>query len=132
MGSGGIAPPFQTWALDGSEWSASRPCRFNLRKRTPGIDWTGGWVDTRVGLESVDKRKVLHCRDSNASRPVCIPSIYQLSYPDSAYSIIPVEEKWLELGSSLGSFFNPEDESSRFLRSICKLVPEYTASHAKI
>jgi hypothetical protein len=30
-GSGGISPPFLTSALDGGEWSASRPCRF-----TPG------------------------------------------------------------------------------------------------
>jgi hypothetical protein len=26
--SRGIAPPFVTWALDGGEWSASRPCHF--------------------------------------------------------------------------------------------------------
>jgi hypothetical protein len=26
--SGGIAPPFLTSALDGGQWSASRPCRF--------------------------------------------------------------------------------------------------------
>jgi hypothetical protein len=37
-GSGGIAPPFLTWALDGREWSVSRPCHF-----TPGTHWIGGW-----------------------------------------------------------------------------------------
>jgi hypothetical protein len=31
LGSGGIAPPFLTSALDGGEWSASRADRF-----TPG------------------------------------------------------------------------------------------------
>jgi hypothetical protein len=31
-GSGGIAPPLQTSAIDRDEWSASRPGRF-----TPGI-----------------------------------------------------------------------------------------------
>jgi hypothetical protein len=31
-GSGGIAPPFLISALDGGEWSASRPGRFNAGK----------------------------------------------------------------------------------------------------
>jgi hypothetical protein len=31
-GGGGTAPPFFTSALDGGEWSASRPDRF-----TPGV-----------------------------------------------------------------------------------------------
>jgi hypothetical protein len=35
-GSGGVAPPFLTLALDGNEWSASRPGRFNARRRVPG------------------------------------------------------------------------------------------------
>jgi hypothetical protein len=34
-GSGGIASPFLTSALDGDESSASRPSCFNLVERTP-------------------------------------------------------------------------------------------------
>jgi hypothetical protein len=36
-GSGGIAPPFLTSALDGGEWSASRPCRFTPGERSDGL-----------------------------------------------------------------------------------------------
>jgi hypothetical protein len=32
-GSGGMAPPFMKSALNGGEWSASRPCRFTPGKR---------------------------------------------------------------------------------------------------
>jgi hypothetical protein len=35
MGSGGIAPPFLTLALDRGEWSASCPCHFTPRERAP-------------------------------------------------------------------------------------------------
>jgi hypothetical protein len=40
-GSGGIAPPFLTRALDGGEWSASRPCHFTPGERAP-LDTLGG------------------------------------------------------------------------------------------
>jgi hypothetical protein len=52
-------------ALDASEWSASRPCRFNPRERAPGIYWIGGWMGSRIGLDAVEKRKTLPCRKSN-------------------------------------------------------------------
>jgi hypothetical protein len=32
-----------TSALDGGEWSASRPDRFTPRKRAPGTHWIGGF-----------------------------------------------------------------------------------------
>jgi len=44
-----------TWALDGGNWSASRPDRFTLRERALGIYWIGGWVDPRAGLDVVLK-----------------------------------------------------------------------------
>jgi hypothetical protein len=34
IGSGDIAPPFLTSALDGGEWSSSRPCRFTPREKS--------------------------------------------------------------------------------------------------
>jgi hypothetical protein len=47
------------------EWSASRTGRF-----TPGgvlgTHSIGGWVGPRVGLEPVEDRKGLYCRQSNA------------------------------------------------------------------
>jgi hypothetical protein len=56
-GSGGIAPPFLTLALDGHEWSSLRPGRF-----TPGTHWIGDWVSPGAGLDRLDvveKRKIL-------------------------------------------------------------------------
>jgi hypothetical protein len=48
-------PIFLTSALAGSEWSASRPCRFTIGERTPGIHCIGGWVGSRAGLDDVEK-----------------------------------------------------------------------------
>jgi hypothetical protein len=56
-GSGSIAAPFLTSALDGSKSSASRPGRFI--PRYPGIHWIGGWVGPGAGLDAVEKREIL-------------------------------------------------------------------------
>jgi hypothetical protein len=48
-----------TSALDGGEWSASRPARFTPRERAPSTHWIGGWVGPRPVLEAVVKRKIL-------------------------------------------------------------------------
>jgi hypothetical protein len=57
--NGGIAPPFLTSALDGGEWSASRPCCFTTGEIAPGTHWVRGWVGPRAGLDAVDTRKML-------------------------------------------------------------------------
>jgi hypothetical protein len=44
-------------ALVGGEWSASRPCRFTPGERSPGTHWIEGWVDFRVTLDDIKKRK---------------------------------------------------------------------------
>jgi hypothetical protein len=54
-GSEGIAPPFLTSALDGSEWSASRLYRFTSGEKSCDIHCIGGWVDLRSGLDAVEK-----------------------------------------------------------------------------
>jgi hypothetical protein len=54
-------------ALDGSEWSASRPGRFTPRERAPGTHWLGGWVGPVADLDAVANRK--------------IPSLYRDSKP---------------------------------------------------
>jgi hypothetical protein len=56
--NGGIAPPFSTLALDGGEWSASRPGRFTPGEIVSGTHWIGGWVGPRTGLDQ-KKRKFL-------------------------------------------------------------------------
>jgi hypothetical protein len=69
-GSGGIAPPFFTFALAGGEWSASCPCRVTLWERAPGTRFIEGRVGRKVGLEAVEKRKILHCWESKPDRTV--------------------------------------------------------------
>jgi hypothetical protein len=75
MGSGVIAPSFFTSALDGGEWSASRPGHFTTGEIAPGIHLKGGWVCRR--------EKSLPCRESNPGRPGHSPSLYRLSYHGS-------------------------------------------------
>jgi hypothetical protein len=68
---------FTTSALDGGEWSASRPGRaFTLGERTPGTHCTGGWVGPRADLDTEDRGKILcPCRGSNPDRPVVQPVV---------------------------------------------------------
>jgi hypothetical protein len=58
-------------ALDGGEWSASRPGHFNPRERAPGTHWIGGWVGPRAVLDAVVKRKIPRpYRESNLRTPI--------------------------------------------------------------
>jgi hypothetical protein len=50
---------FLTSVLARGDWPASRPGRLTSRERAPGTHWIGGWVDPRVSLEDVEKRKFL-------------------------------------------------------------------------
>jgi hypothetical protein len=76
-GGGGIASYSTTSALDGGEWSASRPGgAFTPGERTPSTHCTGGWVDPRACLDTEDRRKILYpCRGSNPDRPVVQPVV---------------------------------------------------------
>jgi hypothetical protein len=68
---------FWTSALDGGEWSASRPGRaFTPGESTPGTHSTGGWVGLRAGLDTEVRGKIL-CprRGSNPDRPVFQPVV---------------------------------------------------------
>jgi hypothetical protein len=55
---GGTGPRILTSALDGGEWSASRPSHIATGKRAPGIQWIGSWVGPRAGLDTVLERKI--------------------------------------------------------------------------
>jgi hypothetical protein len=78
---------FLTLALDGDEWSASRPCRFTPGVGAPGTHWIGGWVDPRGGLDAVAKRKKSHqcpCRELNPDHPNLVSiSQYRLTLPQT-------------------------------------------------
>jgi len=41
---------FITSALDGGEWSSSRPGRFTPGLRAPATHWRGGWVGLRTAV----------------------------------------------------------------------------------
>jgi hypothetical protein len=81
-------------ALDGGEWSASRPGRFTPRERAPGTHCIGGWVGPRAVLDAVVKRKIPSPRrKSNPDRPARSPALYQLSYHGSYFYNVDV---WVE------------------------------------
>jgi hypothetical protein len=50
---------FLTSALVGGEWSASLSSHFTPGERAPRTQWIGGWVGRRIGLEVLEKRKIL-------------------------------------------------------------------------
>jgi hypothetical protein len=63
-----------TSALDGGEWSASRPGRFTPRERPLGTHWIGGWVGPRAVLDAVVKRRIPSFRQkSNLRTPIVQP-----------------------------------------------------------
>jgi hypothetical protein len=79
---------FLTSALVGSEWSASRHCRFTPGKRAPGTRRIGGWVNPRTGLDDVEKRKFLTLSGlelRTLGLPARSQSLYRLRYPGCTY-----------------------------------------------
>jgi hypothetical protein len=66
-----------TSALDGGEWSASRPGRFTPRERTLGTRWIGGWVDPRAVLDTVVKRKIPSPRRESNPRTQIVQPVAQ-------------------------------------------------------
>jgi hypothetical protein len=65
---------FLTSALDGGEWSASRPGRFTPRERPPDTHWIRGWVGPSAVLDAVVKRKIPSPRrESNPRTPIVQP-----------------------------------------------------------
>jgi hypothetical protein len=72
---------FLTSALEGGEWSASRPGRaLTPGKEPPGTHCTGGWVGPRAGLDAEVRGKILClCRGSNPGSTVRSQTLYRLS-----------------------------------------------------
>lgn len=59
--SGGVELELQVyliWTLGWDGLSASRPGRFNRRKRAPGTHWIRGWVDPRTSVHTALKRQI--------------------------------------------------------------------------
>jgi hypothetical protein len=65
---------FLTLALEGNEWSASRPSRFTSGEKAIGTYWMGDWEGPIAGLDAVAKRKNPCPRpESNPGRPAHSP-----------------------------------------------------------
>jgi hypothetical protein len=64
---------FLTSALVGGEWSASRSGRFTPEESVPGAHWIEGWVGPRAGLDDMEERKFLTCRNWNSDPSVVQP-----------------------------------------------------------
>jgi hypothetical protein len=77
-------------ALDGGEWSASRPAPFTPRERAPGTHWIGGWVGPRACLVSVVKRKILSPRRGSNPRTPIVQLLAQ-RYTDWANAALILE-----------------------------------------
>jgi hypothetical protein len=102
---------FLTSALDGGEWSASRPGRaITPGERTPGTHCTGGWVGPRAGLDTEATGKILcPCRGSNPDRPVVQPE------PDTILTELPrgqITAEYIMSSSQIKSM--PSDKETGF------------------
>jgi hypothetical protein len=65
---------YLTSALDGGEWSASRPGRFTPKEIALSTHWIGGWVGPRDVLDAVVKRiRPSPRRESNPRTPIVQP-----------------------------------------------------------
>jgi hypothetical protein len=60
MRSGGTAPSFSNSALDGGEWSASRPGRLTSKEQASCNLWIAGWADPETVWWQWERQDFLH------------------------------------------------------------------------
>jgi hypothetical protein len=83
-GSGGIAPPFLTSTLVGSEWSASCPSACTPGETAPVTHWIGGWLGPRASLDTVEQgKKLLPLQEKYPGHPALSSLLYRPTYPGS-------------------------------------------------
>jgi hypothetical protein len=49
-----MAPSFLSSALNGGEWSGSRPGCFIPEETAPDTHWSGGWLGSEAGMDAVE------------------------------------------------------------------------------
>jgi hypothetical protein len=77
-----------TSALDGGEWSASRPGRLTPKERAQGTHWTGSWMGRRAVLDAVVKRKIPSPRRESKPRTPTVQPVTHC-YIDWAITALP-------------------------------------------
>lgn len=92
MGSAGIALPFLTSAPDGGERSVSCPGHCTPGERACDAHWIGGWVGPRISLDIMEKRKILHCWESNPGHPAHLYTDWAILIP---YILFVIIQKWI-------------------------------------
>jgi hypothetical protein len=60
------------------------PAALPPGESAPCTHWMGSLVGPSVDLDAVEKKTILHCRDSSPGNPSRSPLLYRLSYRDSA------------------------------------------------
>jgi hypothetical protein len=87
LGSGSIAPPFLTLALAGGQWSVWYTGHFTSRDKSPSYSLCRSLVGPKNRSGHCEEEKDLcPCQKLNPGRPVCSPSLYWLSYPNSLFA----------------------------------------------
>jgi hypothetical protein len=78
---------FLTSALDGGEWSASRPDHFTPGERVPGTHWTGVWVGLRASVDAKVNKSFLPLpvTETRSSSLYSVTMAYWLSYSGSKW-----------------------------------------------
>jgi hypothetical protein len=69
-----------TSALDGGEWSASRPGRALAPWQGPPVHCTGGWVGPTAGMDTEARGKILSPLPGTEPRLPCRPARSQTLY----------------------------------------------------
>jgi hypothetical protein len=82
-GNWDIVPTFLSSARVADQWLASRPGRFTPEKGTSSTHWIVDLVGHRIGLDEVEKRKILPSRELNPGCPARSLLLFRLSYPCS-------------------------------------------------
>jgi hypothetical protein len=108
-----------TSALDGDEWSASRPGRLTPKERAPGTYWMGGWVGPRAVLDAVVKRKIPSPRRESNSRTPIVQPVAQRYTDWTITTRFELHERWDiwladPLSASQDVFCSMDSEGVRF------------------